>query len=235
VISVRNISADLLLHFAPRSSKNGPMALVNIRKDYTLAELKREDLHSDPIKQFQLWFKRALESKVIEPNAMTLATADAKGKTSARIVLLRGVDARGFSFFTNYGSRKGKELSENKNAALVFFWAALERQVCVRGKAYKLSREESEKYFHSRPRVSQLGAWVSQQSSVIQGREELDNALEKMAKKYEGKKVPMPPYWGGYLLVPDRIEFWQGRASRLHDRFCYTKVARRWKIQRLAP
>jgi pyridoxamine 5'-phosphate oxidase len=211
------------------------MRLTNIRKDYTLAELKREDLHSDPIKQFQVWFKRALKAKVIEPNAMTLATADAKDKPSARIVLLRGVDERGFSFFTNYGSRKGKELSNNKNAALVFFWAALERQVCVRGKVQKLSREESEKYFHSRPRESQLGAWVSQQSSVIRGRKELDDRLEKVINQYRGKEVPMPPYWGGYLLAPDRIEFWQGRASRLHDRFCYTKVARKWKIQRLAP
>jgi pyridoxamine 5'-phosphate oxidase len=210
------------------------MRLTNIRKDYTLAELKREDLKSDPIKQFQAWFQQALEVAV-EPNAMTLATADEKGTPSARIVLLRGVDKRGFSFFTNYLSRKGKELSKNKNASMVFFWPALERQICIRGKVQKLSRTESEKYFHSRPRESQLGAWVSQQSSVIRSRDELDKGLEKITARYEGKIVPVPPYWGGYLLVPNRIEFWQGRPSRLHDRFRYTKIASKWKIERLAP
>jgi pyridoxamine 5'-phosphate oxidase len=211
------------------------MSIADLRKDYTLAGLRRVELDVNPIQQFQKWFRQALDAQLPEPTAMTLATADQKGRPSARIVLLKGLDERGFIFFTNYESRKGRELAENPNASLVFYWAELERQVRVSGTAGRISREESENYFKSRPRGHRLGAWVSTQSEVISNRAVLETRLEEFEQKYPGD-VPLPPYWGGYVLSPVEIEFWQGRPNRLHDRFRY---ARRpddtWLLERLAP
>lgn len=210
--------------------------LVDIRTDYDRPILRKKDLNADPIRQFETWFDEVLKLKLADPNAMTLATADKQGRPSARTVLLKGVDQNGFSFFTNYESRKGRELGENPNAALVFFWQPLARQVCVNGSIEKLSREESESYFQSRPRGSQLAAWVSRQTSIIEGREVLDKGLEEVTKKYEKvDKIPLPPYWGGFVLKPEWIEFWQGRPNRLHDRFRYRKDGKSWKIDRLSP
>jgi pyridoxamine 5'-phosphate oxidase len=215
------------------------MQLADIRRDYARAGLRRADLNANPIAQFQSWFddaKSALEKKFLDVNAMTLATADKNGKPSARIVLLKGLDERGFIFYTNYKSRKGRELSQNPNAALTFFWAELERQVCVAGKIKKLSRAESEKYFQSRPRASQIAAWASGQSSVLKNREALEIKWSELEKKFPGEKIPLPPNWGGLVLRPERIEFWQGRPSRLHDRFQYSRQKNNsWKLERLAP
>jgi pyridoxamine 5'-phosphate oxidase len=215
------------------------MQLADIRRDYARAGLRRADLNANPIAQFQSWFedaKTALKKKFLDVNAMTLATADKNGKPSARIVLLKGLDERGFIFYTNYQSRKGRELSQNPNAALTFFWAELERQVCVAGKIKKLSRAESEKYFQSRPRASQIAAWASGQSSVLKNREALEIKWSELEKKFPGEKIPLPPNWGGLVLRPERIEFWQGRPSRLHDRFQYSRQKNNsWKLERLAP
>lgn len=213
-----------------------PSAIANLRKEYSRAGLNRDDLDADPIAQFNKWFDQALASGLSEPNAMTLATADKNGRPSARIVLLKGVDERGFIFFTHYESRKGRELAENPRAALDFFWADLERQVCVAGEAGKISREESEAYFDSRPKGSRLSAWVSSQSEVIADRQVLEDRMQQLMAKYPDEKVPLPSHWGGYVLSPVRIEFWQGRPNRLHDRFCYTRQTDgRWLIERLAP
>ena len=235
------------------------MGIADLRKEYNLAGLRREDLDADPIKQFRRWFDDAANARAggrvrkffiklyksvlqisgtepMEVNAMTLATADKSGRPSARVVLLKGVDERGFIFFTNYDSRKGRELAENPNAALVFYWADLERQVCVTGEVKKISREESEVYFKSRPRGSRIGAWVSRQSEIIADRAALDQRWKEFDAKYPGEDIPMPPYWGGYVLSPQTIEFWQGRPSRLHDRFCYSEQANgTWRIERLSP
>jgi pyridoxamine 5'-phosphate oxidase len=214
------------------------MAIADIRREYTLGGLRRADLDANPIAQFKKWFEqatKALAQKEIDVNAATLATADKNGKPSARIILLKGLDERGFIFFTNYGSRKGRELSENPNASLVFYWQQLERQVCIAGLVKKTSREESEKYFKSRPRGSQLAAWASNQSDVVADRVALEAKWNEMEKKFPNE-VPLPPNWGGFILKPERIEFWQGRASRLHDRFCYTRQKNNsWKLERLAP
>jgi len=211
------------------------MSLADLRKDYTLAGLRRVELEADPIRQFQKWFQQALDAQLLEPTGMTLATADQKGRPSARIVLLKGLDERGFIFFTNYNSRKGRELAENPNASLVFYWAELERQVRVNGTAGRISREESEKYFTGRPRGHQLGAWVSTQSEVIANRAVLEKRLKEFEQKYPDA-VPLPPYWGGYVLSPAEMEFWQGRPNRLHDRFRYTRRSdNTWLIERLAP
>jgi len=214
------------------------MELSDIRREYTQAGLRRADLDANPIAQFQKWFTQAQAAQPdrLDANAMTLATADKSGKPAARIVLLKGVDERGFTFFTNYQSRKGRELAENPQAALTFFWADLERQVCVAGKVEKISREESEIYFNSRPKGSRLAAWASDQSGVVRNREELEKKWNELAVKFSGDDVPLPPNWGGYVLKPERIEFWQGRPSRLHDRFSYERqVNGSWKIERLAP
>lgn len=234
------------------------MGLADLRREYTVGGLDRDDLNTDPIPQFQKWFGQAalthsgsrirqigialyklwqalLGRAPADVNAMTLATVSADGVPSSRTVLLKGVDARGFIFFTNYESRKGGELTANPNAALTFFWPELERQVCVAGKASKLSASESEAYFKSRPRGSQLGAWASNQSSVVEDRAALEKHWQEAEARFP-KDVPMPPYWGGYVLAPDRIEFWQGRPSRLHDRFCYTRQPDgKWKLERLSP
>jgi pyridoxamine 5'-phosphate oxidase len=214
------------------------MKIADIRREYTSGGLRRADLDANPIAQFQKWFGQAakvLTLKEIDVNAATLATADKNGRPSARTILLKGVDERGFIFFTNYESRKGRELAENPNASLVFFWQQLERQICVAGLVEKVSREESEKYFKSRPRGSQLAAWASNQSNVVKDRETLEVKWSEMEKKFPNE-IPLPPNWGGYVLKPERIEFWQGRPSRLHDRFNYSRQTDgSWKIERLSP
>jgi pyridoxamine 5'-phosphate oxidase len=212
------------------------MTLADLRREYTLAGLRRQDLDPDPIAQFQKWFDQALKAELLEPNAMTLATVDEDHQPSARTVLLKTVDERGFVFFTNYESRKGRELKAIPNAALNFFWGGLERQVCVRGSVEKVSRTESEAYFAQRPLGSQLGAWVSKQSSVVENCEYLEKRLAEVTAEFAGKPVPTPPYWGGYVLKPATVEFWQGRPNRLHDRFQYRKAAaNNWLIERLSP
>lgn len=212
------------------------MDLQALRTDYSRDGLRRRDLNPDPTTQFERWFSEAVNAGLREPNAMTLATADARGRPSARIVLMKGMDARGFAFFTNRQSRKGREISENPAAALVFFWAELERQVRVTGRCEVLGAAESESYFKTRPLGSRLAAWVSNQTEAIADRRVLEEKLEVIARQYPDENVPMPSYWGGYLLVPDSFEFWQGRPSRLHDRFLYSRQDDgNWKIERLSP
>jgi pyridoxamine 5'-phosphate oxidase len=212
-------------------------SLADLRKDYNLAGLLEKDLAKDPFRQFERWFQEAEAAKLVEPNAMTLATVGADGRPSARTVLLKGVDGRGFVFYSNYESRKGRELANIPRAALVFPWLALERQVIVEGAVTRLTREESEAYFHSRPRASQLGAWVSQQSGIITGRAVLEDAMKALEAKYAGREVPLPPAWGGYRVAPDTVEFWQGRRSRLHDRLRFRREGKtgEWTVERLAP
>lgn len=210
--------------------------IQNLRNDYQAASLSEKDVNANPIVQFEHWFNEALAAEVHEPNAMTLSTATTDGRPSARIVLLKGVDHNGFVFFTNYLSRKGKELNKNPLAALTFFWGPLERQVRVEGTIEKLSKEASEKYFHSRPKGSQIGAVASPQSQEIAGRDVLEQKWTELEAQYADKEVPKPTYWGGYVLKPTLVEFWQGRASRLHDRIVYKKADKNnWKIVRLAP
>ncbi len=211
------------------------MALADLRKDYSLAGLAEKDLARDPFRQFEKWFQEAEAAKLTEPNAMTLCTATRDGRPSGRTVLLKGLDGRGFVFYSNYESRKGRELHENPHATLVFPWIALERQVIVEGTLTKVAREESEAYFHSRPRASQLGAWVAQQSSIIPGRGVLEESMKALEKKYEGQPVPLPANWGGWRLAPETVEFWQGRRSRLHDRLRYRRGKDDWSVERLAP
>jgi pyridoxamine 5'-phosphate oxidase len=212
------------------------ISIANLRKEYTLAGLRRIDLETDPMVQFHKWFQQALAANLVEPNAMVLATADKQGRPSARVMLLKAVDARGFTFFTNYESRKGRELAENPHAALTFFWPDLERQVRITGAVEKVSREESAAYFALRPKGSRLAAWVSCQSQGIADQTVLEKKLEELTVQYPGDEVPLPPYWGGYVLAPVTVEFWQGRPNRLHDRFQYTRQPdNRWTIERLSP
>ncbi|HYP16611.1 MAG TPA: pyridoxamine 5'-phosphate oxidase [Opitutus sp.] len=212
------------------------MSLADLRKDYCLAGLSEEDVARDPFRQFDRWFSEAQAAKIAEPNAMTLATATRDGRASARTVLLKGVDGRGFVFYTNYQSRKARELDAVPRATLLFPWVALERQVIVEGTVTKASREESEAYFHSRPLASQLSAWVSQQSAIISSRKELEAAMKAVEKKFAGQPVPLPPHWGGYRVAPETVEFWQGRRSRLHDRLRYRRGDDgSWLVERLAP
>lgn len=210
--------------------------IQNLRQDYTAATLSEKETKASPVSQFEQWFNEALAAKLHEPNAMTLATATPNGKPSARIVLLKGFNEHGFIFYTNYLSRKGKEITKNPQGALTFFWGELERQVRIEGTIEKLSKEDSERYFHSRPKGSQIGAVVSPQSQEIDGRETLERKWSELEAEYEGKEVPKPSFWGGYILNPQLVEFWQGRSSRLHDRILYKKVDKKsWKKVRLAP
>lgn len=211
------------------------MQLAELRKDYALAGLVEKDLARDPFRQFEKWFQEAEAAKLTEPNAMVLTTATRDGRPSARTVLLKALDGRGFVFYSNYESRKGRELDANPRATLVFPWLALERQVIVEGAVTKVAREESEAYFHSRPRGSQLGAWVSAQSAIIPDRRVLEDSLKALETKYAGREVPLPPQWGGWRLVPEAVEFWQGRRNRLHDRLRYRREKEGWTIERLAP
>jgi pyridoxamine 5'-phosphate oxidase len=212
------------------------MSLPDLRREFALAGLKESDLDPNPFKQFDKWFQQALAAGLSEPNAMTLATASPDGKPSARVVLLKGCDERGFVFFTNYESQKGRELSENPHAALVFYWVDLERQVRISGQVTRVQAEESEDYFRTRPEGSQLGAWVSRQSEVVSGRKVLEDRLDELTQEYRSKPIPLPPYWGGYRLAPNSLEFWQGRPNRLHDRLRYTlQPGGQWLIERLSP
>jgi pyridoxamine 5'-phosphate oxidase len=236
------------------------MAIADLRRDYTAGHLDRTDLNPDPLTQFQKWFGEAARSTTtgsrlrrfgigiykgfaalfggtnVEANTMTLATVGADGRPSARTVLLKGVDARGFIFFTNYESRKGLDLAANPSASLVFYWSELERQVCIEGVVTKLPREESAAYFHSRPRGSQIAAVASRQSRPIADRSALVQEVEQLQARYAHAEVPMPDSWGGYVLKPERIEFWQGRASRLHDRFSFNRTPDgSWRVDRLSP
>ncbi len=207
-----------------------------LRNDYAAHGLRRADLHPDPIKQFGAWFAAALAAEIPDINAMTLSTATPDGKPSARIVLLKGFDERGIVFFTNYASEKGRQIESNPHVALVLYWMQLERQIRINGTVEKTSREDSAAYFHSRPIGSQLGAWVSHQSEVIDARRILDSRLVEMTERFEGGEIPLPPHWGGYRVKPDKIEFWQCRPNRLHDRFRYSLQADgAWQIDRLAP
>ncbi len=210
--------------------------LTNLRKSYALESLSETDVLPDPLAQFAVWFQEALNSQLIEPNAMTLATATSDGRPSARTVLLKGFGKQGFVFYTNYESRKGRELVENPQAALLFTWLELERQIRIEGRVEKVSPTESLAYFQSRPKGSQIGAWASPQSRVIESRDVLENRVADLVRDYgQAEALPLPPFWGGFRLVPEAIEFWQGRESRLHDRICYTQDGEKWKIARLAP
>lgn len=209
--------------------------ISELRKNYTKDGLVEAELPADPVLLFQQWFDEALESDVLEPNAMTLATADAAGCPNARTVLMKGIGERSIRFFSNYESRKGQEIEQNSNVTCVFWWGELERQVRIRGRASRLERQESEAYFQSRPRESQIGAWASSQSTVIKNRAELEGLFNKMEETFGGKEIPTPDYWGGYKIVIDEIEFWQGRPGRLHDRILYRFNINRWEYQRLSP
>lgn len=208
--------------------------LADLRKSYMKGSLSEEDVQPNPIEQFHLWFEQARQSELPEPNAMTVASVDADGKPSARVVLIKEVTERGFVFFTNYESRKGKALIANPHAALLFFWPELERQVRVEGSVEKLPEHESDEYYHSRPLDSRLGAWASAQSQVIPGRAHLVKKAAEYGLKF-GLNPPRPPHWGGFLVKPNALEFWQGRPSRLHDRIHYIKNDDGWRIERLSP
>jgi len=209
-------------------------SIADIRKDYTKASLSESGVEKNPLNQFRKWFDEAVSSKVLEPNAMNLATVQ-NSQVSSRIVLLKDLDEQGFVFYTNYESQKGQQMANNQNVALTFFWPELERQVRIEGDVEKVSVEESTAYFHSRPRGSQIGAWVSPQSNTIKNREFLEQRQTEFEKQFEGKEVPKPDYWGGYRVIPNLVEFWQGRSSRLHDRIQFQQVDGRWNIERLSP
>ncbi|HSR52714.1 MAG TPA: pyridoxamine 5'-phosphate oxidase [Acidobacteriota bacterium] len=211
------------------------MDISDIRREYSKHGLTREEAGEAPFDLFAVWFAQARESEGEECNAMGLATADAQGRPSLRVVLLKGCDERGFVFFTNYQSRKGREIEENPQVALTFHWSTLERQVRIEGVAQKVSQAESDAYFNSRPRLSRLAAAVSPQSRQVEGRHTLEKQLEELAQRYQDQEIPRPPHWGGYLVRPHRIEFWQGRPGRLHDRIVFERRQRGWTSRRLAP
>lgn len=211
-------------------------SIADLRRDYALASLDVTDVVADPIEQFRRWFAQATDAQITEPNAMTIATIGADGAPDARVVLLKGVDARGFTFFTDYRSRKGQDLAAHPVAALVFFWQELERQVRIRGTVVQVSAEESAAYYDSRPRGSRIGAWASEQSRVIRDRDVLESQVRAVEERFPGETAPpLPPHWGGYLVAPTQIEFWQGRQSRLHDRLRYRQQDGAWALERLSP
>ena len=210
-------------------------ALADLRREYQLSGLTEDDLASDPLKQLGKWLNEAVAAQVVEPTAMALATSGSDGRPAARTVLLKGFDERGLVFYTNYGSRKGRHLSENPHASLLLAWLPLERQVEVRGRVEKVSEQETSDYFYSRPIGSQIGAWASHQSTALANRAELESEVERLMAEYRGKTVPVPPFWGGFRVIPESFEFWQGRPSRLHDRFQYSQTDSGWKIGRLSP
>lgn len=209
--------------------------LAALRREYAGEPLNDRSVHEDPIEQFLAWFDQALEAEPMDPNAMTLSTATPDGHPSSRVVLLKGVDKEGFRFYTNYRSRKGRELEENPRAALCIYWPAMSRQVRIEGEVKKLDRKASEDYFQQRPRPSRIAAWASEQSHAVDSREELEERFREYQDKFEGGEVPLPDFWGGYLLRPVAIEFWQGREERMHDRLVYRRKGERWEIGRLAP
>ena len=212
------------------------LSVADLRQNYTRDGLSEANASPNPIEQFSVWLEQALSAQLPEPNAMTLATVTPQGQPSARMVLLKGFDARGFVFFTNYESNKGQQLRDNPCAALVFWWAELERQVRIEGGVEKLSSQDSDRYFHSRPFGSRLGAWASDQSQVIASRQVLEERLAKLVDQYQDAEVPRPDYWGGFRVIPQVIEFWQGRPSRLHDRLRYRLVDNNaWVRERLSP
>ncbi len=209
--------------------------IADLRKNYTQAGLLESDIVANPFEQFKIWFEQAVAADILEPNAMTVATVTDEGKPSARIVLLKDFNDRGFVFYTNYNSQKGVELQHCPYAALVFLWGDLERQVRIEGNVELVSESEATGYFHSRPASSQLGAWASEQSTVIRDRSILEQKLHQLESEYQDRQIPKPPHWGGVRIVPQEIEFWQGRPSRLHDRLRYQSIEGKWQIDRLAP
>ena len=212
------------------------MNISNIRKEYMLESLSEVDVERNPMQQFDKWWQQAIESNIDEVNAMTLATVNAEGQPSARVVLLKGYDERGFVYFTNYNSHKGKDIEDNPKVCLVFFWKELERQIRIEGLAQKVSSAESDAYFNSRPNESKLGAWASPQSEVVESRAVIENNFKKYLSEFKENPIVRPPHWGGYLVQPVKIEFWQGRPSRLHDRIEYHLLeGNEWSMKRLAP
>jgi pyridoxamine 5'-phosphate oxidase len=211
-------------------------AYADLRRDYSLAGLSENDLARDPFRQFEKWFQEAEAAKIPEPNAMVVATVSREARPSTRTMLLKGFDGRGFVFYTNLESRKGRDLAAHPRASLLFPWIALERQVIAEGTVTSVAREEAEAYFHSRPQASQLAAWASAQSTVISGRQILEEAMKALEKKYAGAEIPLPAHWGGFRLAPETVEFWQGRRNRLHDRLRYRREKTGdWVIERIAP
>ncbi len=209
--------------------------LADLRRDYIKNGLLESDVDPDPFRQFSVWFEQAVKSGIMEPNAMSHATVSPDGQPSMRIVLLKGIDDKGFIFFTNYESRKGRDMDHNPKSALLFFWGELERQVRIEGSVERISKESSKAYFDSRPEGSRIGAWSSNQSEVVDSRDFLESRFHENEIKFAGKDIPMPEYWGGYRLIPNVFEFWQGRGSRMHDRIRFRNMSGRWLIDRLSP